>query len=315
MEQLTEKIRELASNLLKDGKVDMVIGYREGTIPMTTSPYIARTPEQAEEFIWNSNCTMNLANFITGRKEKIGIIAKGCDSRNIVNHIVENKITRDQLYIIGVPCRGMVDKKTIEALFDDEVISSSQKGSTITASSAHAEVKVEMEDHLRDNCAWCTHRNPVIYDVLALDEVQEQVLEDPFADVKEIEALDADAKWNYFDDLLKDCIRCYACRNACPLCYCPTCFVDESAPQWVGKGQDETDIKTFHFLRAYHCAGRCTDCGACESACPMGIHVRAFTRKLNRDCVEIYGWEAGMDIGKRPPLDTFNPDDPNEFIK
>lgn len=283
MDSLTQKIRELASNILKEGKVDMVMGFTKGTLPMTSKPYMAKTPEQADNFIWDSNCTMNLANYITGRKEKIGVIAKGCDSRNIVNHIVENKISRDQLYIIGVPCSGMVDKNN--------------------------------PDQLRDNCSTCTHRNPVIYDVMAAEPVEEQKLEEPFADVKAIEAMEPDAKWSYFQDLLKGCIRCYACRNACPLCYCPTCFVDESGPQWVGKGQNETDIQTFHFLRAFHCAGRCTDCGACESACPMDIHVRAFTRKLNKDALDLFGWEAGLDITKRPPLDTFNPDDPDDFIK
>jgi ferredoxin len=91
--------------------------------------------------------------------------------------------------------------------------------------------------------------------------------------------------------------------------------VDESGPQWVGKGQNKTDVDTFHFLRAFHCAGRCTDCGACVEACPMGINVRDFTRKLNKDALDMFGWEAGLDIAKRPPLDAYSPDDPNDFIK
>ncbi len=66
--------------------------------------------------VWDSNCGINLANYLTNRKEKIGIVAKGCDSRNIVTHIIENKIKRDQLYIIGVPCKGMIDKRKITAM-------------------------------------------------------------------------------------------------------------------------------------------------------------------------------------------------------
>jgi ferredoxin len=122
-------------------------------------------------------------------------------------------------------------------------------------------------------------------------------------------------RWKYFEDLIAPCVRCYACRNACPLCYCPTCFVDESRPQWVGKGQEPSDVRTFHFLRAFHCAGRCTDCGSCERSCPVGINMRMFTKKLEKDAFDLFGWEAGLTLDVRPPLDVYRPGDPNDFIK
>jgi formate dehydrogenase subunit beta len=145
--------------------------------------------------------------------------------------------------------------------------------------------------------------------------LQEQTDIDRYADINKIEAMGSEEKWQFFEDLLSPCIRCYACRNACPLCYCPTCFVDESKPQWVGKGQDPIDVRTFHFLRAYHCAGRCTDCGACERACPVGINMRLFTRKLEKDCQEQFGWEAGLSLDQRPALDAYQANDPETFIK
>jgi formate dehydrogenase subunit beta len=91
--------------------------------------------------------------------------------------------------------------------------------------------------------------------------------------------------------------------------------VDETMPQWVGKSQDRTDTLTYHILRAFHCAGRCTDCGACESACPVGIKVRQFTRLLEKDVKELYEYEAGMSLDKTPPLVVYRPDDPQDFIK
>ena len=315
MTDYTDKIKEIAKRVLADGKVDMVIGFRKGTLPMMNQPHVATSPESADELIWDSSCGLNLANYLTDRKGKIGIIAKGCDSRNIVTHVIENKIKREQLYIIGVPCTGMIDHHKITAMFPGEIRSVTESGDKITISGEGFSKTLPKPELLAENCAACAHRNPVIHDELAGDLVEEQKIADPYASVTAVEAMSADEKWQYFEDLISPCIRCYACRNACPLCYCPTCFVDESRPQWVGKSQDPTDVRTFHLLRAYHCAGRCTDCGACERACPMGIKIREFTKKLNKDCLELYGWEAGLSLDQRPPLDTYRSDDPQDFIK
>jgi ferredoxin len=310
-----DKIKEISRRLLKEAKVDMVIGFRKGTVPMMNEPCFVKTAEDVDHLVWDSNCGINLANYLTNRTERIGIIAKGCDSRNIVTHIIENKIKRDQVVIIGVPCKGMIDRHKVEAMAEGEIKDVIETDDTIQIKGDGFEIKLDKENVLQQNCAICIHRNPVIYDELTADEVKEQTDVARYEDVRHIEAMSSDEKWDFFEDLLSTCIRCYACRNACPLCYCPTCFVDESRPQWVGKSQDPTDIRTFHFLRAYHCAGRCTDCGACERACPMGIKVRLLTKKLEKDCLELFDWEAGMALDKRPPLDTYRPDDPDEFIK
>jgi len=310
-----DKIKEISRRLLKEGKVDMVIGFRKGTVPMMNEPCFVKTVEDVDNLVWDSNCGINLANYLTNRKEKIGIVAKGCDSRNIVTHIIENKIKRDQVVIIGVPCKGMIDRHYIEAMAEAEIKEVIETDDTIQIKGDGFEKTLDKEEVLQQNCAICIHRNPVIYDELVTDKVKEKKDVDRYEDVRHIEALSPDEKWDFFEDLLSTCIRCYACRNACPLCYCPTCFVDESRPQWMGKSQDPTDIRTFHFLRAYHCAGRCTDCGACERACPMGIKVRLLTKKLEKDCLELFDWEAGMTLDKRPPLDTYMPNDPDEFIR
>jgi formate dehydrogenase (coenzyme F420) beta subunit len=320
MDTCIEKIRAIAADLLAEGKVEKVIGFADGSIPMATRPVALTSDKDVDKLVFNSVCGLNLANYVSknslSKKEgKIAVVAKGCDARNLVTHIVENQIAREQLYIIGVPCTGMVDKRKIAALFEDEITGFEEDGDTLTITSASKTETVNKADVLRHNCRVCTHRNPPVYDVMAGDPVAEQTLDQPYEDVDRIAAMDPDARWAYFEKLTENCIRCYACRNACPLCYCPTCFVDESGPQWVGKGQNDTDVATFHFLRAFHCAGRCTDCGACVEACPMGINVRDFTRKLNKDALELFGWEAGLDLDKRPPLDVYSPNDPNDFIK
>ena len=315
MSTYTEKIRATARRLFEECQVDLVIGFRSGTQPLMSEPCIIRNAGDVDQLVWNGNCGINLANYLTDRKEKIGVFAKGCDSRNIVTHILENKIKREQLYIVGVPCTGMIDKRRIKAAVQGEILQVSETDDRIVVQTSAGEQSFDRSEVLQQNCSLCVHRNPVIHDEMLTDPLPEQTGIDQYADIRAIEEMDSAERYAFFEELLSPCIRCYACRNACPLCYCPTCFVDESKPQWVGKSQDPIDIRTFHFLRAFHCAGRCTDCGACERACPMDINMRLLTKKLNKDCQELYDWEAGLSLETRPALDIYQTNDPEEFIK
>jgi formate dehydrogenase subunit beta len=313
----TERIRETAKKLLKDKALDVFIGYRKGTVPMMNEPALISDPDRADDLYWDSFCSLNLCNYLTKREEKkIGILATGCNSRNIVTHIIENQIKREQLYIVGIPCTGMIDHRAVSrAVGDGEILEVEEEGERFTVRGNDFEKVFEKKDFLQGNCKVCEHRNPVEYDEMIGEPVNEQEVGDSYGDVEEIEGMESDEKWDFFSHMISNCIRCYACRNACPLCYCPTCFVDESRPQWVGKSIDPTDTMTFHILRAYHCAGRCTDCGACERVCPVGIPVRQFTRRLNKDVLDLFGWEAGLSLDQRPPLDVYRPDDYNDFVR
>jgi formate dehydrogenase subunit beta len=312
----TKRIRETAKRLLREDIVDAVLGFKQGTVPMICQPVLVTRPEDVDVLHWDSFCGVNLANYLSKRKDRIAVVAKGCDARNIVVHTLENQIKRDQLFIMGVPCKGMVDPRKVRlALKEREPLEVTEDGDKIVVKGEGFETSLSKADLLQDNCAICIHRNPVIYDELMGEPVPEQEGIDRYADERKLEAMSADERSRHFQDLVATCIRCYACRDACPICYCPTCFVDESRPQWLGKSIDPTDTLTFHLLRAFHCAGRCTDCGACERACPMDIKVRQFTKKLEKDVLELYDYEAGMTEETRPPLDVYQPDDPGDFIE
>jgi ferredoxin len=164
------------------------------------------------------------------------------------------------------------------------------------------------------NCVFCKHRNPVIYDELIGELVQEDEKVDEFSQVREFEAKGRDERWAYFCEQTSKCIRCYACRNACPLCYCKECFVDSTRPRWIGTTLNPSDVQMYHIIRAFHTAGRCVDCGACVRACPMGIDIRMLTEKLIKDVRDFFDYEAGISIEEPPALASYKEDDPDKFI-
>ncbi|WP_457574024.1 4Fe-4S dicluster domain-containing protein [Desulfolithobacter sp.] len=322
-ETISRDIRERARDLLATGTVTAFLGFTAGSVPMSMRPFVARTPEETEKFVWNSFCVLNLANFLPelvrtlpeDKPGKIGVLATGCWSRNMVVLTQENQLRREQVHIVGIASRGMVLPRKLRALFPGrEITRVVEEEHQLQVEGPGFSETVNRWSVVRDNCQSCSHPDPVIFDEMITAHSTRKPLPDRFRQIEEIEDLPSDERYQWFQDEIGSCIRCYACRNACPLCYCPTCFVDDSRPQWVGKSLDPVDVSLFHILRAYHCAGRCTDCGACEAACPMGIRMRLFTRKLEKDVLALFGTEAGMDPGQPQPLATYGPDDPQDFM-
>lgn len=314
MPDLSSKIKEVARRLLREKEVELVLGFESGTMPLHSTPCFIRKEEETDRLIWDSFCDNNLAKYLVKRKEKVAIIAKGCDVRAAVELIKEEQIPREQIVIVGIPCQGMVDKRRIEAQFENkEILEVEEKDDKLNFKGKDFSEALNREKYLCSCCKACAHKNPVIYDILIGETVEEKAM-DQYQDVKQFEAKSPEERWQYLSSEVSKCIRCYACRNACPLCYCQECFVDKTNPQWVGKTTNFSDTFIFHFMRAFHLAGRCVDCGACERACPMGVDIRKLNRKLIADVKGLFDYESGISFEQIAPLATFRPDDSEDFM-
>lgn len=135
--------------------------------------------------------------------------------------------------------------------------------------------------------------------------------EDRFARVKEIEAMSADERHEFWKKEFSRCIRCNACRDVCPACTCEKCVFDNNSLYTSQKvAQTSFEESLYHIIRAWHVAGRCTDCGECSRVCPEHIPLYLLNRKFIKDINEIYGeYQAGSDLETKPPMLTFKEDD------
>jgi formate dehydrogenase (coenzyme F420) beta subunit len=122
-------------------------------------------------------------------------------------------------------------------------------------------------------------------------------------------------RWEFWKQQFSRCIMCYACRQVCPACFCERCFVEESEPQWISPVPKWQDNLIFQVIRNIHVAGRCTDCGECERACPVNIPLRSLTKKMCGLVGEIFDYEAGTDKNAPPLMTAYEYEEAKDLIR
>jgi len=122
-------------------------------------------------------------------------------------------------------------------------------------------------------------------------------------------------RWAFWQGELSRCVKCYACRSSCPMCYCEHCTMDCNRPQWVPVPSHALGNLEYHMVRSMHLAGRCVQCGDCGSACPVGIPVHLLTFNAEQTVHAQFGQRAGASAKLDYALSTFRPDDKENFIR
>ncbi|MEA4811939.1 MAG: 4Fe-4S binding protein [Anaerolineaceae bacterium] len=316
MTDLETRIKAEAKRLLDEKIVDVFIGFRREDAPLHPQPAFFSNSAELEDFVYNPLCQNNLAKFLTRypHEAKIGMVVRGCENRAVNHLIVERQHPRENIFMLGVPCSGIYDWRKISQRCGEEIRKISLSPEKIRVTTAKEDFSFEPKELKHVSCLRCSQPNPVSADLL-IGEPVEAV--DPARAKRQVETfagMEAKARYDWFTHEAERCIRCYACRAACPMCYCAECFVDHGAPRWTESMVSKAGMQTWHIIRAFHQSGRCVDCGACERACPMDIRMTYLTEKLNQDMQENYQFVCGMDDKTQPPFASFNMDDKARFV-
>lgn len=279
------EMQKIARELLESGQVDCVIGYEVGARGRTRPAFIY-TPEQTARLVWNQACTHNLATYVgeklaaqqagTGpaNANRVAVVIKACDSRAINVLLAEKRFQREQVHLIGVVCEGI------------------REGVGQFSDSGR-----EVSGHYQSRCQRCQERTPLVYDTLIgkpSDPPPGYTGQSGPGYLDELQAMTPAQRSEFWLSQFDRCIRCYACRQACPVCDCPTCLYERDDSLWVGMGIGLNEKRAFHLGRAFHLAGRCVGCDECERVCPMEIPISLLNRCLAQEIESTFGYRAGM---------------------
>jgi ferredoxin len=287
---MNQQLVEISAELLRNGKAAFIIGYTQDKFKRV-KPFIARKEEEAERLIFNDHSVNNLSVYLSRLPKpdngKIGIVAKGCDIRSILALVQESQLKREDVIIIGVNCNGVVSTAA-------EPLS---KNNTAV------------------KCKYCKDRSPHHYDYLVGDLSDIELPDDNNLPLmQEIDKMSAEQRWNFWKAEFDKCLKCYACRQVCPLCYCEQCIADKTTPRWIESSATARGNFAWNIIRAFHLSGRCIGCNECERVCPADIPLSLLNRKMGMIAMKEFNYRHGSDPDQPTLIGNYNLDDKETFI-
>ncbi|MBE7080859.1 MAG: 4Fe-4S dicluster domain-containing protein [Clostridiales bacterium] len=321
MKDVELKMIERAKALLESGEVARVIGWKKGEFYFDPTPASFETVAELDNMVYNYFCGANLSKYLIQMSKKEGktaVFLKPCDSYSFNQLVKEHRIKRENIYVIAVECLAKLDVNKIKAQGVTGVTDVEVNGKEVKVTSLYGEVILNKPDVVLEKCAVCNKTHQVKDEEIILHERPERDV-NRFAQVEALEAMTEDERFAFWRNELSKCIRCNACRNVCPACSCVKCVFDNPASGIAAKANDaEFEEQMFHIIRAYHVAGRCTDCGECSRVCPQNIPLHLLNRKFIKDIDGFYGeYQAGETAEGKTPLTEYTENDtePNDVFK
>ncbi len=311
---MTELIKAKVSELLANQTADRVLGWKKGEFFYDETPAVFQA-EELDDLVYDGFSAPNLSKYLIKESKKEGkVIAllKPCDTYSFNQLIMEHRINRDNVYVVGVPCRGNLDINKIREKGIKGIQSIKEQGDELIIETIYGTKTLPREEVILDRCLCCKGSQHMVADeVIESGEPAWEAKTDRFEMVTKLENMTSDERFAFWRGELSKCIRCNACRNVCPACSCLQCVFDDPASKVQAKSNaDDFEENMFHIIRAFHVAGRCTDCGECSRVCPQGIPLHLLNRKFIKDIDTFYGeYQAGADIEAKGPLTEFNKDD------
>ncbi len=313
---MREVLIEKAEKLLSEGVVSRVLGWKKGEFSYDVTPAVFTTVEEMKkDFVFDDFCGANFSKYLikeTRKGEgKVLVFLKPCDTYSFNQLLTEHRFDKEKVYAVGVPCDGMIDITKLKEIAGDGIISVDTTSNEIKASTLYDGVKaVDKSQILQERCVNCKSKKHVYYDEL-IGEDGEVLDSNRFDEVAKLEAMTPDERFAFWQNELSRCIRCNACRDVCPACTCEKCVFGNPNSGVENKAiADSFEEKMFHIIRAFHVAGRCTDCGECSRVCPQNIPLHLLNRKFIKDINEFYGdYQAGAEAGSRAPLVNYTKED------